>query len=103
MRREVALSEAGDISPASRDSNLRREAQSEDRHQTPRSLSHPQLWGLQMIYKSVKLPALKVRTMLLHTPRGRIQAKKWSSVPFPVPDFDYVQHCAQALSDLSLD
>ncbi|XP_028013065.2 ATP-dependent RNA helicase DHX58 [Eptesicus fuscus] len=62
-----------------------------------------ELWGLQMIYKSVKLPALKVRTMLLHTPRGRIQAKKWSSVPFPVPDFDYVQHCAQALSDFSLD
>ncbi|XP_036307465.1 probable ATP-dependent RNA helicase DHX58 isoform X2 [Pipistrellus kuhlii] len=62
-----------------------------------------ELWGLQMIYKSVKLPALKVRAMLLHTPRGRIQAKKWSSVPFPVPDFDYVQHCAQALSDLSLN
>lgn len=55
-----------------------------------------------MIYKSVKLPALKVRAVLLHTPRGRIQAKKWSSVPFLVPDFDYVQHCAQALSDLSL-
>ncbi|XP_059526150.1 ATP-dependent RNA helicase DHX58 isoform X2 [Myotis daubentonii] len=62
-----------------------------------------ELWGLQMIYKSVKLPALKVRAMLLQTPRGRIQAKKWSSVPFPVPDFDYVLHCAQALSDLSLD
>ncbi|XP_006092452.1 probable ATP-dependent RNA helicase DHX58 [Myotis lucifugus] len=62
-----------------------------------------ELWGLQMIYKSVKLPALKVRAMLLQTPRGRIQAKKWSSVPFQVPDFDYVLHCAQALSDLSLD
>lgn len=62
-----------------------------------------ELWGLQMIYKSVKLPALKVRAMLLQTPRGRIQAKKWSSVPFLVPDFDYVLHCAQALSELSLD
>ncbi|XP_066220251.1 ATP-dependent RNA helicase DHX58 [Saccopteryx leptura] len=60
-------------------------------------------WGLQMIYKSVKLPALKVRTMLLETPRGRIQAKKWSRVPFPVPDLDYVQDCTQGLSDLSLD
>ncbi|VCW85485.1 unnamed protein product [Gulo gulo] len=60
-------------------------------------------WGLQMIYKSVKLPALRVRSMLLQTPRGRVQAKKWSRVPFPVPDFDYLQHCAQNLADLSLD
>lgn len=60
-------------------------------------------WGLQMIYKSVKLPVLKVRSMLLETPRGRIQAKKWSRVPFPVADFDFLQHCTQSLSDLSLD
>lgn len=60
-------------------------------------------WGMQMIYKSVKLPVIKVRSMLLETPRGRVQAKKWSHVPFPVPDFNYLQHCAQSLSDLSLD
>ncbi|XP_059234984.1 ATP-dependent RNA helicase DHX58 [Mustela nigripes] len=60
-------------------------------------------WGLQMIYKSVKLPALRVRSMLLQTPRGRVQAKKWSRVPFPVPDFDYLQHCTQNLADLSLE
>uniref|UniRef100_A0A8C9DLG1 RNA helicase n=1 Tax=Prolemur simus TaxID=1328070 RepID=A0A8C9DLG1_PROSS len=60
-------------------------------------------WGMQIIYKSVKLPALKVRSMLLQTPQGRIQAKKWSCVPFPVPDFDFLQHCAQNLQDLSLD
>uniref|UniRef100_A0A8I3W4I2 RNA helicase n=1 Tax=Callithrix jacchus TaxID=9483 RepID=A0A8I3W4I2_CALJA len=62
-----------------------------------------EVWGLQIIYKSVKLPALKVRSMLLQTPQGRIQAKKWSRVPFPVPDFDFLQHCAQNLMDLSLD
>ncbi|CAK7312268.1 ATP-dependent RNA helicase DHX58 [Vulpes lagopus] len=56
-----------------------------------------------MIYKSVKLPELKVRSMLLETPRGRVQAKKWSRMPFPVPDFDYLQQCAQNLVDLSLD
>ncbi|XP_010592762.3 ATP-dependent RNA helicase DHX58 [Loxodonta africana] len=60
-------------------------------------------WGLQIIYKSVKLPVLRVRSMLLETPRGRLQAKKWSCVPFLVPDFDYVQHCAQNLRDLSLN
>jgi hypothetical protein len=67
------------------------------------SLSHPQVWGLQMIYKSVNLPALKVRSMLLQTPEGRIHAKKWSRVPFPVADFDILQDSTQSLSDLSLD
>ncbi|XP_066878149.1 ATP-dependent RNA helicase DHX58 isoform X3 [Kogia breviceps] len=60
-------------------------------------------WGLQMIYKSVKLPVLKVRSLLLETPQGRVQSKKWSRVPFTVPDFDYVQHCTQSLADFSLD
>ncbi|KAM7068522.1 ATP-dependent RNA helicase DHX58 [Molossus nigricans] len=59
-------------------------------------------WGLQMIYKSLKLPVLKVRSMLLQTPKGRIQAKKWSRVPFLVTDFNYGEYCAQNLSDLSL-
>ncbi|XP_011379527.1 probable ATP-dependent RNA helicase DHX58 [Pteropus vampyrus] len=61
-----------------------------------------ELWGLQMLYKSVNLPVLKVHSMLLETPQGRVQPKKWSRVPFPVPDFDFVQHCAQNLSELSL-
>ncbi|ELW54964.1 probable ATP-dependent RNA helicase DHX58 isoform X2 [Tupaia chinensis] len=60
-------------------------------------------WGMQMIYKSVKLPALKVRSLLMETPNGRIQAKKWSRVPFPVPDFNFVQHCAQNPTNLSGD
>lgn len=59
-------------------------------------------WGLQIIYKSVKLPVLKVGSMLLETPQGRVRAKKWSRVPFTVPDFDYVQ-CAEGLAGLSLD
>uniref|UniRef100_A0A8D2CJJ4 RNA helicase n=1 Tax=Sciurus vulgaris TaxID=55149 RepID=A0A8D2CJJ4_SCIVU len=62
-----------------------------------------EVWGLQMIYKSVNLPALKVRSMLLETPQGRIQAKKWSRVPFPVADINILQDCAQGLSDLSLE
>ncbi|XP_004707228.1 probable ATP-dependent RNA helicase DHX58 isoform X1 [Echinops telfairi] len=60
-------------------------------------------WGLQITYKSVKLPVLRVQSMLLETPGGRLHAKKWSRVPFPVLDFDYAQHCANALADLSLN
>uniref|UniRef100_A0A8C2R742 RNA helicase n=1 Tax=Capra hircus TaxID=9925 RepID=A0A8C2R742_CAPHI len=66
------------------------------------SLLSPQAWGLQIIYKSVKLPVLKVGSMLLETPQGRVRAKKWSRVPFTVPDFDYVQY-AEGLAGLSLD
>lgn len=66
------------------------------------SLLSPQAWGLQIIYKSVKLPVLKVGSMLLETPQGRARAKKWSRVPFTVPDFDYVQY-AEGLAGLSLD
>ncbi|XP_008071260.1 probable ATP-dependent RNA helicase DHX58, partial [Carlito syrichta] len=62
-----------------------------------------EVWGLQMMYKSVKLPVLKVRSMLLETPQGRVRPKKWSRVPFPVLDFDFLQHCAQSLADLSLN
>ncbi|KAM6164759.1 ATP-dependent RNA helicase DHX58 [Rhynchocyon petersi] len=60
-------------------------------------------WGIQISYKSVKLPVLRVHSMLMETPRGRVHIKKWSRVPFLVPDFDYVQHCAQSLNDLSLN
>ncbi|XP_052614447.1 LOW QUALITY PROTEIN: ATP-dependent RNA helicase DHX58 [Peromyscus californicus insignis] len=62
-----------------------------------------EVWGLQMIYKSVTLPVLKIRSMLLETPHGKIQAKKWSRVPFSVPDFDILRDCTQSLADLSLD
>lgn len=62
-----------------------------------------EVWGFQMIYKSVTLPVLKIRSMLLETPHGKIQAKKWSRVPFSVPDFDILRDCTQSLSDLSLD
>lgn len=62
-----------------------------------------EVWGLQIIYKSVNLPVLKVRSMLLETPHGRIQPKKWSRVPFQVRDFNILQDCVQNLADLSLD
>lgn len=100
---EIALFEVGDVVPAFRDPSLREKPSLRAETQTLPSPFHPQLWGLQIIYKSVKLPVLKVRSMLLETPRGRVQAKKWSRVPFPVPDFDYLQYCAQSLADLSLN
>ncbi|XP_028930332.1 probable ATP-dependent RNA helicase DHX58 [Ornithorhynchus anatinus] len=51
-----------------------------------------QLWGMEMIYKSVKLPALSIKNFVLETPAGRFPIKQWSRVPFAVDDFDYIQH-----------
>ncbi|XP_051850416.1 ATP-dependent RNA helicase DHX58 isoform X2 [Antechinus flavipes] len=50
-------------------------------------------WGLEMIYKSVKLPILKIRSLVLETPRGRRKVSQWSKVPFQVADLDYLRDC----------
>ncbi|XP_074079990.1 ATP-dependent RNA helicase DHX58 isoform X1 [Macrotis lagotis] len=50
-------------------------------------------WGMEMIYKSVKLPALNIRSLVLETPGGRRKVKQWSKVPFQVADLNYLQDC----------
>lgn len=85
-------------------SDLRREAQSEDRGaDLVISVPPTGLGSADDLQVSEAASILKVRSLLLETPQGRVQSKKWSRVPFTVPDFDYVQHCAQSLADFSLD
>ncbi|XP_036613760.1 probable ATP-dependent RNA helicase DHX58 isoform X2 [Trichosurus vulpecula] len=55
-------------------------------------------WGLEMIYKSMKLPALNIRSLVLETPQGRRKVKQWSKVPFQVADLDYLQDCNSQLT-----
>ncbi|XP_072502589.1 ATP-dependent RNA helicase DHX58 isoform X3 [Notamacropus eugenii] len=55
-------------------------------------------WGLEMIYKSAKLPALNIRSLVLETPGGRRKVKQWSKVPFQVADLDYLQDCNSQLT-----
>ncbi|XP_027726376.1 probable ATP-dependent RNA helicase DHX58 isoform X2 [Vombatus ursinus] len=55
-------------------------------------------WGLEMIYKSVKLPALKIRSLVLDTPGGRRKVRQWSKVPFQVADLDYLRDCDSQLT-----
>ncbi|XP_012403721.1 probable ATP-dependent RNA helicase DHX58 isoform X1 [Sarcophilus harrisii] len=56
-------------------------------------------WGLEMIYKSVKLPVLKIRSLVLETPQGRRKVNQWSKVPFQVADLDYLRDCDFQLTD----
>uniref|UniRef100_F7G6X4 RNA helicase n=1 Tax=Monodelphis domestica TaxID=13616 RepID=F7G6X4_MONDO len=55
-------------------------------------------WGLEMIYKSVNLPVLNIRSLVLETPQGRRKVSQWSKVPFQVADLDYVQDCVSQLT-----
>ena len=63
----MSQAEVGDTGPACVDPSWRKEAEDRD-SALAISLLSPQAWGLQIIYKSVKLPVLKVGSMLLETP-----------------------------------
>ncbi|NXL59097.1 DHX58 helicase, partial [Chordeiles acutipennis] len=51
-------------------------------------------WGMEMIYRQVKLPILCIKNFVVETPAEKRKYKKWSSVTFPVEEFDYVEYCA---------
>ncbi|XP_065507457.1 ATP-dependent RNA helicase DHX58 [Caloenas nicobarica] len=51
-------------------------------------------WGMEMIYKQVKLPMLCIKNFVVETPAEKRRYKKWSAVTFPVKEFDYVEYCS---------
>ncbi|NXW43716.1 DHX58 helicase, partial [Nyctiprogne leucopyga] len=51
-------------------------------------------WGMEMIYRQVKLPILCIKNFVVETPAEKRKYKKWSAVTFPVEEFDYVEYCA---------
>lgn len=51
-------------------------------------------WGMEMIYRHVKLPILCIKNFVVETPAEKRKYKKWSAVTFPVKEFDYVEHCS---------
>uniref|UniRef100_A0A8C4TZS4 RNA helicase n=1 Tax=Falco tinnunculus TaxID=100819 RepID=A0A8C4TZS4_FALTI len=53
-----------------------------------------QEWGMEMIYRQVKLPILSIKNFVVETPAEKKKYKKWSSVTFPVKEFDYVEYCS---------
>ncbi|NXU79804.1 DHX58 helicase, partial [Oreotrochilus melanogaster] len=50
-------------------------------------------WGIEMIYRQVKLPILCIKNFVVETPAEKKKYKKWSAVTFPIEDFDYVEYC----------
>ncbi|KAK2536164.1 Dhx58 [Columba guinea] len=51
-------------------------------------------WGMEMIYRQVKLPILCVKNFVVETPAEKRRYKKWSAVTFPVKEFDYMEYCS---------
>ncbi|NXL91300.1 DHX58 helicase, partial [Alectura lathami] len=50
-------------------------------------------WGMEMIYRNVKLPILCIKNFVVATPDEKRKYKKWSSVTFPVEEFSYLEYC----------
>ncbi|NXD17128.1 DHX58 helicase, partial [Nothocercus nigrocapillus] len=53
-----------------------------------------QAWGMEMIYRGVRLPILRIKHFVVETPDEKRRYKKWSSVTFPIEEFDYLQYCS---------
>ncbi|KAM6238635.1 ATP-dependent RNA helicase DHX58 [Porphyrio hochstetteri] len=56
-----------------------------------------QEWGMEMIYQQVKLPILCIKNFVVETPAERRRYKKWSTVTFPIKEFDYLEYCSSIL------
>lgn len=54
----------------------------------------PQDWGIEMIFRNVKLPVLSIKNFVVETPHEKRRYKKWSTVTFPVEEFDYLAYCS---------
>ncbi|XP_075631123.1 ATP-dependent RNA helicase DHX58 [Balearica regulorum gibbericeps] len=53
-----------------------------------------QEWGMEMIYRQVKLPILCIKNFIVETPAEKRRYKKWSTVTFPIKEFDYLEYCS---------
>ncbi|KAM6368651.1 ATP-dependent RNA helicase DHX58 isoform 2-T2 [Pluvialis apricaria] len=51
-------------------------------------------WGMEMIYRQVKLPILCIKNFVVETPAEKRRYKKWSAVTFPIKEFDYLDYCS---------
>uniref|UniRef100_A0A8C0VI76 RNA helicase n=1 Tax=Cyanistes caeruleus TaxID=156563 RepID=A0A8C0VI76_CYACU len=55
-------------------------------------------WGMEMLYRQVKLPILCIKNFVVETPEEKRRYKKWGSVTFPIKAFDYLEYCSDTCS-----
>ncbi|NWT82078.1 DHX58 helicase, partial [Lanius ludovicianus] len=51
-------------------------------------------WGMEMLYRQVKLPILCIKNFVVETPAEKRRYKKWSAVTFHIKAFDYLEYCS---------
>ncbi|NWR42929.1 DHX58 helicase, partial [Regulus satrapa] len=51
-------------------------------------------WGMEMLYRQVKLPILCIKNFVVETPAEKRRYKKWGAVTFPIKAFDYLEYCS---------
>ncbi|NWR88500.1 DHX58 helicase, partial [Furnarius figulus] len=51
-------------------------------------------WGMEMLYRQVKLPILCIKNFVVATPAEKRRYKKWSAVTFPIKEFNYLEYCS---------
>ncbi|NXG19894.1 DHX58 helicase, partial [Grallaria varia] len=51
-------------------------------------------WGMEMLYRQVKLPILCIKNFVVETPAEKRRYKKWSAVTFPIKEFNYLEYCS---------
>ncbi|NWX37911.1 DHX58 helicase, partial [Notiomystis cincta] len=51
-------------------------------------------WGMEMLYRQMKLPILCIKNFVVETPAEKRRYKKWSVVTFPIKAFDYLEYCS---------
>ncbi|KAF7697889.1 probable ATP-dependent RNA helicase DHX58 [Silurus meridionalis] len=60
-------------------------------------------WGMEVKFKKVVLPCLRIKGFSMKTPQSIRPGKKWKDIEFPVKEFDFVQYVKQRYPDLDLD
>ncbi|XP_067869539.1 probable ATP-dependent RNA helicase DHX58 [Heterodontus francisci] len=59
-----------------------------------------QVWGMQMIYKSVPIPSLCIKNFVVELPSGKRTFKQWKGVPCQIEEFKFVEFCNANFPDL---
>lgn len=59
-----------------------------------------QVWGMQIIFKSVPIPGLNIKHFVVDLGNERRPFKQWKSVPCVIKEFNYIEYCQDNIPGL---
>ncbi|XP_043089590.1 probable ATP-dependent RNA helicase DHX58 isoform X1 [Puntigrus tetrazona] len=60
-------------------------------------------WGMEIKFRHMVIPCLKIKSFCLETPGGKSTPKNWKNVEFQVKEFDFLEDMKSRFPDLDLD